>query len=149
MKRFLIISILVLSPLAVLSLQASNNNHTGNKMNRIKTDSGLEYEILQPGSGVPPSRSKQVTVHYTGWINNKGEKGTQFDSSISRGRPFSFVIGVGQVIKGWDEGVMSMKVGEKRRLYIPSKLGYGVYGAGALIPPGADLIFDVELISIN
>ncbi len=148
MKRLLIVYSLVLSTGSLLA-DAPSHHHTGNKMNRIKTDSGLEYDILQAGSGESPRKGQHVTVHYTGWLNNKGEKGSQFDSSISRGRPFVFIIGQGQVIKGWDEGVMSMKIGEKRRLYIPSKLGYGVYGAGALIPPGADLIFDVELISVS
>ena len=87
-------------------------------------------------------------VHYTGWLNVNGEPAGKFDSSVDRGQPFTFVIGVGYVIKGWDEGVMSMKVGEKRRLFIPSQLGYGSRGAGAAIPPFADLIFDVELLEI-
>ena len=118
-------------------------------MTRIKTASGLEYEILQEGFGNSPSVGKEVTVHYTGWINVNGERGRQFDSSLTRGKPFTFIIGVGHVIQGWDEGVMTMKVGEKRRLFIPSKLGYGARGAGSVIPANADLIFDVELISIS
>ena len=91
-------------------------------------------------------KGQQVTVHYTGWLDADGQPGTKFDSSVDRGQPFSFVIGVGQVIKGWDEGVLEMKVGEKRRLFIPSDLGYGPYGAGSSIPPNAALIFDVELL---
>lgn len=118
-------------------------------MERTKTASGLEYEILEEGSGATPQKGQVVTVHYTGWLDNNGEKGTKFDSSVDRGQTFSFNIGLGQVIKGWDEGVMSMKVGEKRRLMIPSNLGYGAFGAGRVIPPHAKLIFDVELIKIG
>jgi FKBP-type peptidyl-prolyl cis-trans isomerase len=88
-------------------------------------------------------------VHYTGWLDNNGQPGTKFDSSIDRGQPFTFIIGVGQVIKGWDEGVMTMKVGEKRRLFIPASLGYGSRGAGQIIPPHASLIFDVELLKVT
>ena len=83
-------------------------------------------------------------MHYTGWLTD----GTKFDSSVDRGQPFTFVLGVGQVIRGWDEGVASMKVGEKRKLTIPSKLAYGSRGAGRLIPPGATLVFDVELLDV-
>ena len=119
------------------------------QMAQIKTESGLEYKIIQEGSGVSPERGQQVTVHYTGWLDNNGEPGTKFDSSVDRGESFNFVIGIGQVIKGWDEGVLSMKVGEKRRLIIPAQLGYGAHGAGGVIPPNATLIFDVELIEIS
>jgi peptidylprolyl isomerase len=118
-------------------------------MTRQTNDLGLTYEIIKEGSGVSPQKGKQVTVHYTGWLDKNGQPGTKFDSSVDRGQPFSFVIGVGQVIKGWDEGVMSMKVGEKRRLIIPADLGYGPYGAGAVIPPNATLIFDVELLNVG
>lgn len=112
--------------------------------------SGLEYTILAEGTGADsPNAGRKVTVHYTGWLNNDGQPGKKFDSSVDRNAPFSFTIGVGQVIKGWDEGVMSMKKGEKRRLFIPATLGYGSRGAGAIIPPNADLIFDVELISFS
>jgi peptidylprolyl isomerase len=114
-----------------------------------KTNSGLEYEIVQEGTGATPQKGQAVTVHYTGWLDNNGELGTKFDSSVDRGQPFTFNIGLGQVIKGWDEGVMSMKVGEKRRLMIPANLGYGAYGAGRVIPPHAKLIFDVELLKIG
>ena len=118
-------------------------------MNRVKSNSGLEYEILRPGDGKSPERNNRVTVHYTGWLDQNGTPGSQFDSSVDRGTPFTFIIGRGQVIQGWDEGVASMKIGEKRRLFIPSKLGYGAHGAGRSIPPHANLIFDVELISIS
>lgn len=109
------------------------------------TKSGLKYvdEIL--GTGSSPKTGQTVKVHYTGWLEN----GTKFDSSVDRGEPFNFVIGVGQVIKGWDEGVSTMKVGGKRKLVIPSVLGYGPRGAGKLIPPNATLVFDVELLGLN
>ena len=117
---------------------------------RTKTTSGLEYTILKPGTeSVMPQVGSHVTVHYTGWLNDNGNPGKQFDSSISRGQPFKFRIGIGQVIRGWDEGVMNMQVGEKRRLYIPAALGYGARGAGAAIPPHANLIFDVELLDVS
>ena len=115
---------------------------------KVELDSGLAYEILQEAAdtnnAISPKKGSKVTVHYTGWLTD----GTKFDSSVDRGQPFSFNIGMGQVIRGWDEGVLDMKVGEKRRLFIPPAMGYGSRGAGAVIPPQADLIFDVELISI-
>ena len=110
----------------------------------VTTASGLKYVDMVVGKGASPTVGKQVTVHYTGTLEN----GTKFDSSVDRKEPFSFVIGVGQVIKGWDEGVKSMKVGGKRKLIIPSKLGYGARGAGGAIPPNATLLFDVELLDI-
>ncbi|MGD1907700.1 MAG: FKBP-type peptidyl-prolyl cis-trans isomerase [Leptolyngbyaceae cyanobacterium] len=110
----------------------------------ITTDSGLEYLEVVEGTGAMPQRGQQVTVHYTGTL----EDGTQFDSSRGRG-PFTFTIGVGQVIKGWDEGVATMRVGGQRRLRIPPDLGYGARGAGRVIPPNATLIFDVELLRIG
>jgi peptidylprolyl isomerase len=112
--------------------------------NTVKTPSGLAYVELVPGSGPSPVAGKQVKVHYTGWLEN----GTKFDSSVDRGEPFSFAIGAGQVIPGWDEGVMSMKVGGKRKLIIPAQLGYGSAGAGGVIPPNATLIFEVELLDV-
>jgi peptidylprolyl isomerase len=113
--------------------------------NLVTTPSGLQYEDLVPGSGDSPQPGKQVTVHYTGWLTN----GTKFDSSVDRNEPFTFIIGAGQVIPGWDEGVMSMKIGGKRKLVIPSQLGYGVAGAGSDIPPNATLVFEVVLLDIK
>ncbi len=110
-----------------------------------KTPSGLQYIDMVEGTGESPASGKNVTVHYTGYLLD----GKKFDSSVDRGKPFTFVIGYGQVIKGWDEGVATMKIGGKRKLIIPSTLGYGARGAGAVIPPNAELIFDVELIAIK
>lgn len=114
-----------------------------------KTPSGLKYEESKVGSGAEALDNHSVKVHYTGWLSNKGAKGAKFDSSVDRGEPFEFSLGVGQVIKGWDEGVKGMKVGGKRTLIIPSELGYGSRGAGGVIPPNAELIFDVELLGVD
>lgn len=113
--------------------------------NAVKTPSGLSYVDIVAGSGPAPTAGKQVKVHYTGWLEN----GVKFDSSVDRGEPFVFTIGAGQVIPGWDEGVMTMKVGGKRKLIIPSQLGYGAAGAGGVIPPNATLIFEVELLDVQ
>lgn len=113
------------------------------------TPSGLRYEDHQIGDGADAVAGKLVTVHYTGWLDEGGNKGRKFDSSVDSGRPFSFPLGAGQVIRGWDEGVVGMKVGGKRTLYIPSALGYGKRGAGNVIPPDADLIFDVEVLGVK
>ena len=109
------------------------------------TASGLKYTDHVEGTGETPKPGQTVTVHYTGTLTD----GKKFDSSKDRDEPFSFTIGIGQVIKGWDEGVMTMKPGGKRKLTIPPELGYGSRGAGGVIPPNATLVFDVELISIK
>lgn len=110
----------------------------------VTTASGLKYVDVVTGKGASPVAGKQVKVHYTGRLEN----GTVFDSSRNRNEPFLFTIGVGQVIPGWDEGVMSMKVGGTRKLTIPARLGYGARGAGGVIPPNATLLFDVELLDV-
>ena len=101
------------------------------------------------GDGREAEKGLTVTVHYTGWLYENGEKTTKFDSSVDRREPFSFVLGVGQVIKGWDNGVSGMQVGGSRTIIIPSSMGYGSRGAGDVIPPNSDLIFEVELIEIQ
>jgi FKBP-type peptidyl-prolyl cis-trans isomerase len=115
----------------------------------ITSATGLRYSDQATGSGTEAVSGKKVSVHYTGWLNKDGAKGEKFDSSRDRGTPFQFGLGQGQVIKGWDEGVAGMKVGGKRTLYIPSSLGYGTRGAGGVIPPNSDLIFEVELLEVQ
>lgn len=111
----------------------------------VTTASGLQYVDLAEGAGPSPLAGQTVDVHYTGWL----ESGTKFDSSLDRGRPPSFPVGEDRVIKGWDEGVGSMRVGGRRRLTIPAGLGYGDRGAGGVIPPGATLVFEVELLEVR
>ncbi|WP_038017242.1 FKBP-type peptidyl-prolyl cis-trans isomerase [Synechococcus sp. PCC 7335] len=111
----------------------------------VTTDSGLQYVVIAEGDGASPQPGNRVFVHYVGTL----EDGTKFDSSRDRGKPFNFTIGRGQVIKGWDEGVAMMQVGDRRKLIIPPDLGYGARGAGGVIPPNATLIFDVELLRIG
>jgi FKBP-type peptidyl-prolyl cis-trans isomerase len=109
----------------------------------------LVIDEVTLGTGDTAASGKKVTVHYTGWLLDKGAKGKKFDSSKDRGDPFVFPLGQGHVIKGWDQGVAGMKVGGKRQLTIPPDLGYGSRGAGGVIPPNAELIFDVELLSVS
>ncbi len=111
----------------------------------VKTSSGLQYIDLVTGDGREAHVGETAIVHYTGWL----EDGTKFDSSVDRGDPFSFRLGAGRVIKGWDEGVVGMNIGTKRKLIIPSHLGYGSRGAGRIIPPNATLIFEVELMDLR
>jgi FKBP-type peptidyl-prolyl cis-trans isomerase len=110
-----------------------------------KTTSGLQYQDVKVGDGAAAGQGQTAVVHYTGWLTD----GTKFDSSRDRGEPFSFPIGAGQVIPGWDEGVAGMKVGGRRKLVIPANLGYGEMGAPPVIPPGATLVFDVELLNLE
>jgi len=109
-----------------------------------KSASGLQYWDVVTGTGQTAVPGKMVQVHYTGWLTD----GKKFDSSVDHGKPFQFILGIGQVIRGWDEGVAGMKVGGKRRLRVPPELGYGARGAGSDIPPNATLIFDVELLHV-
>jgi len=105
----------------------------------------LEITDIEPGDGAEAAAGHQVDVHYTGWLTD----GTKFDSSLDRGQPFSFQLGGGQVIQGWDRGVVGMKVGGKRKLVIPPELGYGTRGAGGVIPPNATLVFEVQLLAVR
>lgn len=109
------------------------------------TKSVVNVEVITEGNGAAPKHGQMVTVHYTGWLI----EGTKFDSSRDRGQPFKYKFGVGQVIKGWDDGVETMKVGGKSKFTIPPELGYGKEGAGGIIPPDATLIFEVELLGIQ
>lgn len=112
---------------------------------QITTASGLTYEDVEAGTGAAAQSGQKAKVHYTGWLKN----GRKFDSSKDRNDPFEFTLGAGQVIKGWDEGVVGMQVGGKRKLTIPAELGYGARGAGEVIPPYAELIFEVELLGVK
>jgi peptidylprolyl isomerase len=127
---------------SVTTLVAQETKSAAPKAKAVTTRSGLKYEDAVVGTGAKPKTGQTVVVNYTGWLTN----GTKFDSSFDRDKPFSFVLGRGEVIKGWDEGVASMRVGGKRKLTIPPELGYGQKGAGGVIPPNATLIFDVELL---
>jgi peptidylprolyl isomerase len=118
-------------------------------MSKTVSASGLSHEDTLVGAGQSPKNGQSCVMHYTGWLWENGQKGAKFDSSLDRGRPFTFVIGQGQVIKGWDEGVASMQVGGKRTLVIPPELGYGARGAGGVIPPNAALLFEVELLEVR
>jgi peptidylprolyl isomerase len=142
-----------LAGLAALGVSSSAFGQDGGKKaeekKMTKTESGLEYRDVKEGDGASPKRGQTCRMHYTGWLWQDGKKGAKFDSSVDRDEPFEFTLGVGQVIKGWDEGVASMKVGGKRELRIPPSLGYGAAGAGRVIPPNATLLFEVELLGVD
>jgi FKBP-type peptidyl-prolyl cis-trans isomerase FkpA len=150
-KHLAIISLCLLAGCLETKEPHNKKAQAMNKPTKLKTDSGLEYMILQaaPEDAQGPQKESTVTVHYTGWLaDSQGnpQLDKKFDSSVDRGQPFKFTLGVGQVIKGWDEGVLAMKKGEKRRLIIPANLAYGSGGVPGAIPPGSTLVFDVELI---
>ena len=156
MKKLLFLLLTLMLTLVVVAcgpatpkVDSSTENIEGiseyNANDIVTTESGLRYVIVAEGDGDMPEDGQIVVVHYTGWL----EDGTQFDSSLDRGTPFEFPIGQGSVIPGWDEGVATMKVGGTRQLVIPSDLAYGDTGAGATIPPGATLIFEVELLDLK
>jgi peptidylprolyl isomerase len=142
----LVVAVLALIAAAVgVWAQANTAAPTKVTGNGTTTRSGLQYWDIKAGTGDAAVAGKPVRVHYTGWLTD----GKKFDSSVDRGQPFTFKLGAGEVIPGWDEGVSGMKVGGKRQLKIPAKLGYGDRGAGGVIPPNATLIFDVELLGVG
>jgi peptidylprolyl isomerase len=113
------------------------------------TASGLKYEDTSDGTGPVPSKGQTCVMHYTGWLWVNDAKGAKFDSSVDRGRPFTFPLGQGRVIKGWDEGIATLKQGGKRTLIIPPELGYGARGFPPVIPPNSTLVFEVELLAVR
>ncbi|MDP6959351.1 MAG: FKBP-type peptidyl-prolyl cis-trans isomerase [Planctomycetota bacterium] len=132
----------------ILALGCNGKEDSGKPkaQEEVTTPSGLKYIDLKVGEGVSPQQGQIVEVHYTGWLTD----GTKFDSSIDRSKTFKFPLGRGRVIKGWDEGVATMKVGGKRKLIVPPELGYGTRGApGGKIPPGSTLIFEIELLDVE
>jgi len=145
MKKLILLIIIPVVLVMGIYFILQNNNKGQEINNNIREIQGMKIETLKEGAGAEAKNGDTVTVHYTGTLEN----GTKFDSSLDRGTPFSFTLGTGKVIRGWDLGVLGMKVGEKRKLTIPSELGYGSQGAGGVIPPNATLIFEVELLRIN
>ena len=145
MKKLILLIIIPVVLVMGIYFILQNNNKGQEINNNIREIQGMKIETLKEGAGAEAKNGDTVTVHYTGTLEN----GTKFDSSLDSGTPFSFTLGTGEVIQGWDLGVLGMKVGEKRKLTIPSELGYGPQGAGGVIPPNATLIFEVELLGIN
>jgi len=141
---FILVQVLVaLCTVATCGAEEQESGKGAGKM--VTTESGLQYMDLVVGAGRQAELGDTATVHYTGWLAD----GKKFDSSLDRNEPFSFRVGAGQVIKGWDEGVGTMQVGGKRKLIIPPQLGYGARGAGNVIPPNATLTFEVELLGLR
>ncbi|MBC7583558.1 FKBP-type peptidyl-prolyl cis-trans isomerase [Tardiphaga sp. vice352] len=136
--------------LGSLSIDSSQSTAMAQaKGKSMTTASGLQIEDTVVGTGATPAKGQTCVMHYTGWLYENGVKGKKFDSSVDRNEPFEFPIGMSRVIKGWDEGVSTMKVGGKRTLIIPPDMGYGARGAGGVIPPNATLVFDVELLGVK
>ena len=135
--------------IAAVTLAAAGPAAAQTQGQAMTTESGLKIIDTTVGTGASPKTGQTCVMHYTGWLSEEGAKGKKFDSSVDRGSPFEFPIGMKRVIGGWDEGVATMKVGGKRTLIIPPELGYGARGAGGAIPPNATLIFDVELLGIK
>jgi len=138
-----LLSLLGLTVFTFAEEKKMNSNEAAGQV--VTTESGLHLDLVVGGTGRQAKRGDTATVHYIGWLAD----GKKFDSSVDRKEPFSFRVGAGQVIKGWDEGVGTMKVGGKRKLTIPPQLGYGTRGAGHIIPPNATLTFDVELLELR
>ena len=146
---FLLLAAALVGALALPALADEKKDDKKGESKMEKTASGLRYEDVVVGTGAAPKPGQICVMHYTGWLWENGAKGAKFDSSVDRGKPFKFPLGQGRVIKGWDEGVATMKVGGKRNLLIPPQLGYGMKGAGGVIPPNATLFFEVELLGVE
>ena len=147
MKKIILIVLILIIIVSLFYFFSNKNKKVEENIiptNNVQNIEGMKVETLKQGAGEEAKNNDKVTVHYTGTLQD----GTKFDSSLDRNQPFSFILGIGQVIQGWDLGVLGMKVGEKRKLTIPSDLGYGSAGIGP-IPPNATLIFEVELLGIN
>ncbi len=149
LSRAHIIATCVAIALAIGSAAVFNTAMAQSAPKPVTTSSGLQIIDTKVGTGASPRQNQTAVVHYTGWLYENGVKGKKFDSSVDRNEPFEFPVGAGRVIRGWDEGVASMKVGGKRTLIVPPQLGYGARGAGGAIPPNATLIFDVELLGVK
>jgi len=145
MNNKILAVVLILIVAGLIYYFGFHQKKTVEETNTSMNNNQLKVEVLQEGTGEGAKNGDTVIVHYTGTLEN----GTKFDSSIDRGQPFSFVLGAGRVIQGWDQGILGMKVGEKRKLTIPPELAYGSSGAGNVIPPNATLIFEVELLGIQ
>ena len=144
-KEFVLVAVFACAAAAVV---LPDNPAMAQSTKETTLPSGLKVLDTVPGKGKSPTAGELCVMHYTGWLYENGQKGAKFDSSVDRGQPFEFAIGMGRVIKGWDEGVSTMKVGGKRTLIIPPELGYGARGAGGVIPPNATLLFEVELLKV-
>jgi peptidylprolyl isomerase len=149
-RRHLMVACAAIATFSIVStgLLTMTDDASAQSAKPVTTSSGLQMIDTQAGTGAQPKQGQTAVVHYTGYLSDGGKKGKKFDSSVDRGQPFEFPVGAGRVIKGWDEGVASMQVGGKRTLLIPPQLGYGERGAGGLIPPGATLLFEVELLRV-
>ncbi len=154
MNRFLVFPLAVILSVTIISINGCSKSVESDKGTSKKESSvtGLIKKDVVVGTGAEAVSGKRVSVHYTGWLYDESapdHKGKKFDSSRDRGQPFGFSLGAGQVIKGWDEGVVGMKVGGQRTLIIPPDMAYGSRGAGGVIPPNATLVFDVELLDVQ
>jgi peptidylprolyl isomerase len=146
MKKPALTRRLVVGSLLAMTAIDPSDAQTPDLSTATRTRSGLGILDTVEGTGAAPTAGQTARVHYTGWLLEDGKRGRKFDSSVDRGQPFEFPLGQGRVIRGWDEGVATMKIGGKRTLVIPPELGYGARGAGNVIPPNATLVFDVELL---